>query len=603
MMKTLLSAAMLAILSSQPGAADFTFSVKDAARKAIMSNPEVEARWHAFLAAGEEQDVVRGGYRPRVDLSAGIGRERLEPPGAATQHYTRSGATLSLTQMLYDGLANQREVEKAGYARLVRYYEVLDISESTALESVRAYADVLRFRELMAQARDNYVQHKLLLDQVKQRAESGVGRRVDLELAGGRLALAESNLLTEAANLHDVSARYQRLVGELPPEKLSPLLLDMTAAPAGIAEAIKLAYSGNPAFNAATENIRAAQAELNGRDARFRPRLDFRAREDLGRNIDGVAGNRANQVVELLLNFNLYNGGSDAAARRQFAERLNLAKDLRDKACRDIRQALIIAHNDIARLNEQLDYLGQHQNAIAKARVAYRHQFEIGQRTLLDLLDIQNEYFQARRALISASHELGIAQARTLAGMGRLLVTLQISRDGMPMAEEAAADRAGRDPAEVCPAEAPGMAHFDKQAILDEALQSGAAVPFASPAATRPAPADPVQNSRAADSPVLANNAQLKDAWFARQNPGHYVLQMLRAKSPADIEAFVRKHDLNGCHTFSKQHNGQTAHVLTCGIYPGLDSAEKAAARMPGKLRSFDLIPISIEDILKSAQS
>jgi adhesin transport system outer membrane protein len=547
--------------------------------------------------------VARGGYRPRIDLTAGIGRERLDPPAGATLHYTRSGATLSLTQMLYDGLANRSEVEKMGYARLVRYYEVLDISESTALESVRAHADVLRFRELMAQARENYVQHKLLFDQVKQRADSGVGRRVDHELAGGRLALAESNLLTEAANLHDVSARYQRLVGELPAEALGPVLLDIAAAPENIAEAIKLAYSGNPAFNAATENIRAAQAELNGRDARFRPRLDFRAREDLGRNIDGVAGSRANQVVELLLNFNLYNGGSDAAAKRQFAQRLNLAKDLRDKTCRDIRQTLVIAHNDITRLNEQLDYLGQHQNAIAKARIAYRQQFEIGQRTLLDLLDIQNEYFQARRAHISAAHELGIAQARTLAGMGRLLVTLQISRDGMPMAEEAASDRAGRDPAEVCPAEAPGMARFDKQAILDEALKSGAAVPFVSDRPAQPTATQPSPQSSATAALGLAKTYKLSDDWFTRQNPNHYVLQMLRAKSAQDIDAFVSKHDLNGCHTYTKQHNAQAAHVLTCGLYPSGEAAEKAAARMPKKLRSFDLIPIRIEDILKSAQS
>ena len=95
----------------------------------------------------------------------------------------------------------------------------------------------------------------------------------------------------------------------------------------------------------------------------------------------------------------------------------------------------------------------------------------------------------------------------------------------------------------------------------------------------------------------------MSDDWFARQNPKHYVLQMLRAKSAPDIDAFVRRHDLNGCHTYTKQHNAQTAHVLTCGLYPSGESAEKAAARMPKKLRSFDLVPISIEDILKSAQS
>jgi adhesin transport system outer membrane protein len=53
MMKPLVTAVVLAFLSSLPASAETAFSLKDSARKAIMSNPEVEARWHAFLAAGE----------------------------------------------------------------------------------------------------------------------------------------------------------------------------------------------------------------------------------------------------------------------------------------------------------------------------------------------------------------------------------------------------------------------------------------------------------------------------------------------------------------------------------------------------------------------
>ena len=568
-------------------------SLKDTARKAIQTNPEVEARWHAFLAAGEEQASAQGGFRPQIDLSAGIGRERLDPPTGPSVNYTRSGTSLSLTQMLYDGLARRHEVDRLGYARLVRYFELLDAAESTALESVRAYADVLRYRELVEQARENYVQHRLLFDQVRQRTESGVGRRVDLELAGGRLALAESNLLTEASNLHDVSARYQRIVGELPAASLNPLQLPAAALPPDIAAALKLAYGANPAFNAALENIRAAQAELSGRDAPFRPRLDLRARNDLGRNIDGVSGNRSQQVVELLFNMNLYNGGANSASKRQYGERLNLAKDLRDKSCRDIRQTLAIAHNDIGRLTEQLDYLGQHQNAISKARVAYRQQFEIGQRTLLDLLDIQNEYFQARRAQINATNDLSIAQARTLAGMGRLLQTLEISRDGLNL-QEAQRDGGTLDPASLCPAEGPDMQRFDKQAILDEALKSGAVLPFrpVQPAAAEAAPA----------TAAAAPEARELDPWYAEQRSGSYVLQLLSVKSPQEFDTYIQQHGLKDCHRFTKQRDEQTLHVLTCGVYADRAAAKKAIARLPGRVRTGNPMPYRIDDILAPPQ-
>ena len=450
--------AIVALLSAEAGAAPAS-TLKDAVKKAIVSNPEVQARWHDFLASQDEVDVARGGYYPRLDLSAGVGRENIKQPSLPSDSFTRRGAALTLNQMLYDGFATKSEVTKLAYAKLTRYYEVLDATESTALEVTRAYEDVLRYRELSRLAQENYAQHKQIFDQIQQRVQAGVGRRVDLEQAGGRLALAQSNLLTEASNLHDVSARYQRIVGELPAgEMVSPELLKQ-GIPASIEEALKLAFQGSPAFNAAIENVRAAQAEIGTAKANFHPRVDLRASKDIAFNDNGVSGRRDDEIIELVLNYNLFKGGSDRARVNQFSKRLELARDLRDKSCRDIRQTLAIAYNDVGRLSKQLAFLDQHQLSIEKAREAYRKQFDIGQRTLLDLLDTENEYFQARRAYANANYDYAIAHARTLAGMGALVPALQVARDGMPTAQELGQDRKGVDAADIqCPGEAPVLA-------------------------------------------------------------------------------------------------------------------------------------------------
>ena len=215
--------AVLCALNGAVLAESLPAALREAALKAVGTNPEVQARWHAFQAAGAEQDVARGGYLPQLDLDAAIGRERQDRPGQATDNYTHRGAALTLRQMLYDGFLTRSEVARLGYARLARYYEVVDASESAALETVRAYADVLRYRDLVQLAKDNYVEHRRVYDQIAERTAAGVGRRVDLEQASGRLALAESNLLTEVSNLHDVSARYLRLVGEAPGATLPAL--------------------------------------------------------------------------------------------------------------------------------------------------------------------------------------------------------------------------------------------------------------------------------------------------------------------------------------------------------------------------------------------
>ena len=446
---------MVASMLSTPAVAQTPITLQDAVKNAIVSNPEVQARWHAFQASLSEQDVARGGYLPRIDINAGISRESLTQPGLSTNNFTRRGAVLSLNQMVFDGFATRDEVARLGYTKLVRYYEVLDVSESIALEASRAFMDVLRYRELSRLAQENYAQHEQVFVQIQQRVQAGVGRRVDFEQAGGRLALAQSNMLTEASNLHDISARYLRIVGELPPgEMVAPALLKQ-GIPPSVEEALKLAYQGSPAFNAAIENVRASQAEASGRQSNFMPRVDLRARTDVARNDNGIPGQRDEHVIELVVNYNLFKGGSDQALVRQFAQRLNQSKDLRDKACRDIRQTISIAFNDIQNLSRQLSFLDQHQLSIEKAREAYRKQFDIGQRTLLDLLDTENEYFQARRAYVNATYEHAIAHVRALAGMGNLLSTLQVGRDGLPTARELGQDRFNVDAESQCPAVAP----------------------------------------------------------------------------------------------------------------------------------------------------
>src|SRR5690606_24595056 len=192
-------------------------------------------------------------------------------------------------------------------------------------------------------------------------------------------------------------------------------------------------------------------------------------------NLDGASGNTRESVVELVLTYNLFSGGSDQARIRQAADELNVAKDLREKACRDVRQNLTIVFNETARLGEQLGYLDQHQLSIEKAREAYRRQFDIGQRTLLDLLDAENEYFQARRAYVNAVYDKAIAETRTLSGMGRLMKALGVARDDVPKLDELERSREQIDVADLCPADAPAFLEIDKEALFAEALRDAGA--------------------------------------------------------------------------------------------------------------------------------
>ncbi|WP_258364026.1 TolC family outer membrane protein [Halomonas sp. LBP4] len=435
-----------------PGSTDLQRVVQ----RAIATNPEVQAAWNGLRAADNDVGVARGNYLPSIDVAAGIGREDHENDSHGS--YDTDFAELTLTQMLYDGFATRSEVESLDRAKLVRYYELLGASENVALEAVRAYLDVSRRRELVRLAQNNYADHLRVFNQIEERALSGAGRGVDLEQISGRLALAESNLMTEASNLHDVTARYQRIVGDLPAENLAPAPGLDDRLPPSVAEAVDLAFAGNPEFHAALENIEASRAEREGARAGFHPRLDLRGRTGTYESHDGnfdPLGRRDRHRIELVASMNLYRGGSDLASFRAATDRVEQAINQREKACIDVRQTTQIAYNDTQRLREQLDYLNQHRQSIDRVRGAYQQQFDIGQRTLLDVLDSENEFFEASRAYVNAQYDVALADARTLAAMGRLMQALEVRRDDMPTLAELGGDGIEINPDVICPAQGP----------------------------------------------------------------------------------------------------------------------------------------------------
>lgn len=434
-------------------------NVKDTALQAIESNPDIQASWHEFRAAIQDVRVARAGYLPSVDVGASTGKTNRDYDGRAS--YTNNQAQVTLSQMLFTGFRTSGEVARFDSARLVRYYELLNTIETTVFEAVRSYEDVKRARELVKLARNNYAKHQEVFNQIQERAESGVGRRVDMEQAAGRLALAESNLLTEASNLHDVTARYLRVVGQLPAENLAEVDLARQQLPTDIRSLLALAYRGNPGFHAAIKNISAAQAAVKVERSGYYPKAELRARQVTSRNQNGF-DNRVDpdnygdeSAVELAITYNLYNGGANRAAVRRSLEQVNQAKDLRDQACVDLRQNAQIAYNDTQRINEQLASLQQHRLSSDKVRTAYAEQFNIGQRTLLDLLDAENEYFQASRALIIANSSLEVAYARSLATMGSLLPALGIVRDGLGILHDTKVEDTLNISESACPDDAP----------------------------------------------------------------------------------------------------------------------------------------------------
>lgn len=427
--KRITCSTLAALLALSMPLTSHALELKDAVEQTLKNNAEVRMKWHTFRSSVEEQGVARAGFLPSIDVNYAIARENNKTPtangGTSKQDFTRRGYSVALNQNVFNGFITTNQVKQLDYTSRARYYEYLAAAEQQGLEAVRAFMDVVRYSKLVGIAEENYAIHKGIYEQILQRVTQGVGRRVDLEQIAGRLALAESNLVNELSNLNDVSARYARITGEAPPNEMKLPGLNLGLVPAS-SEVMVLADRRNPSLQAARSFYRAAEAEIDVRRGAFSPTLDLRANKAGTHNKDGVKGRSDEQAVELVLSMNLYRGGADRARLASATERRDEAEALGVKACRDMRQQVSIAYNDTVRIGSQLESLRQHQLSTEKARDAYRKQFDIGQRTLLDMLDSENELFESRRELLNAELNQQLAVYRVLGESGRLMETMQL---------------------------------------------------------------------------------------------------------------------------------------------------------------------------------
>lgn len=439
----------------------------EATKTAVLASPDVQERWKALRGKEAQVQASRAGWRPRVDLSANAGRESLRTGAQDFGTFNVSGTQLSLTQLLFDGGITSSDIRASGHEWRKSYHELNAASEYVALEVVKAYLDLLRHQELIAAATQNYAEHKATLDMLNERVRAAVARRVDLEQATARLAQAEATLTNLQIGHHKAAARYLRMVGTTPSVQLPawPESQAFSPVPPTSEAALQQGIRGNPSLLASVDNLLTTEQVLAGRQAAYLPQLQARAVLSEARNQDGITGRSERHYAEVVLSQNIYRGGADQAYETRASELSLRARAQVEQTCREVQQDLSVAHKDVDTYSTQAKLADQHRLAADKTKTAYRQQFDIGQRTLLDLLDTQSEFFEAQSDYTNARFNHLTAQARTLAGMGRLVETMTAIH---PPAPETDTDLAAADPSVYCSPQVTPMDSLERiKASLD----------------------------------------------------------------------------------------------------------------------------------------
>lgn len=400
--------------------------IGDSVRAALETNPEIGVVKHDRRAVEQELRQARARLLPSLDVRAGVGPEwshnnnTRSLDGDDSTTLLRSEAELSLTQLLFDGFETQGEIERQRARVDSAARRVTEAAEFVALDAVEAHLEVMRAQRILALNEDNVRAHESLFGKVARLEREGRGDISDVRQAEARLAEARNSLATARGRLEDAIATYLRVVGERPTDLRATGVAE-NALPASADVAAQIASTRNPSVLIAAADVDVAAAELTKARAGFYPQVNLELGATAGNNISGSTTNSANASALVVLRYNLFRGGADMAREREAFHRINEARTRLAKARRQAEEEARLSFSARATAKARVEALRAKAEAQRRTRDAYAAQFDIGQRSLLDLLDAENELFLARVALTTAEFTEMFAGYRLLAVTGQLL--------------------------------------------------------------------------------------------------------------------------------------------------------------------------------------
>ena len=198
------------------------------------------------------------------------------------------------------------------------------------------------------------------------------------------------------------------------------------ALPGDIDHIVALALMENPQVRVAEHQVRVAESDFEISGAPFWPTLRAESEVAGEHNLDGIKGDEAAVTVQLVGEYNLYSGGRDTARRQAQRKRMAEAKYRLGIARRTAEREVRSAWAEMNSARDQIVELAESVNINNKLRKDYFVQFDLGDRSLLDVLDAEVAYFRARSNKILAEANENISLARVLASTARLVSSLDV---------------------------------------------------------------------------------------------------------------------------------------------------------------------------------
>lgn len=398
-------------------------SINDALSSAYQHNPELHAEQARLRGTDEEVARAQSGYRPNVTLDAELGSVETDTkPGSATDgRVSPYGYSVTLTQPLFRGFRTVNGIRSAKAAVHAGRANLRQVEQSVLLDAVTAYMNVVREGAVLRLQSNNVNVLTQQFTATNDRFSVGEVTTTDVAQARARRSSAISSLNLAQANLKTARAEFERIIGHRPTKLRNPGTI-AKYLPKTQQQALSWALAEHPNIEAALFNEKAARHNVAVIQGERLPEVSLEAQYSQNFDSSILTDERSTGSVYARARVPLYQGGEVYARIRQAKQLVLQRRAELSQARLLVQSAVISAWGQLQAARAQID---ANQVAVRANRTALsgvREEEKVGQRTILDVLDAEQELLNSQVDLVTSQRDVVVAEYNLLTSIGRLAV-------------------------------------------------------------------------------------------------------------------------------------------------------------------------------------
>ena len=409
--------------------------LRDAVQAALQTNPEIRQAVHNKEATMREREQAQGLWLPRISVEASAGIRDLDSPTRRAIEESNNTlypleASVTADQLLFDMGGRSAEIRRQASRTDAAAARIEERSEYVALNVSRAYIDYVLQQRLVAIAEDNATFHERLAGDLRQGVSQGSISIADQQQAEERLQSARARVTEAREELETAAIQFRTLAGvpidqvSMPPE-LSQCM------PATLEEAEAAARQNNPRVQESIADLSTARELINAAKSEMGPRFNLEGTARVGDDVDGTDGRTTDLLGRVVMRWLIFNGGTNIKNVREQQARADEAHARLFEMTRRAEEDTRTAWNRLTNQNRLVGELETQSRVADDLLLSYREQFNVGRRSLLDVLDAQNTRQNVQAQAETARMARLYAQYRVLAASNRLIECLGVQ---MPQA-------------------------------------------------------------------------------------------------------------------------------------------------------------------------